>query len=490
VYIKLVLKGKNMINSPLYIFDNTGCSFHSENDHIVIDNPLSGYSGLTSKHIGYSTPYLCKNKEKYEIGIGRIESLNNQLILKRISVLSSSFNNGPVPFGSDAGNCLYSFANSYGFRTAFNNFINQSGTFDVDNIRATYLIDVSSTPAIAKLPPAQDNRSLVIDFQTTDGTNKLSIVQDNQTIVSLLPNSYTRLISTGLNWLELKDINQGGFAASSVENTFRAMSTPGAGPSGSIQYNNGAIIAGSNAYFVNNKVLLGANNDINASTILPTSGGLSTVFNNNRTAADFIVNGSGDKGLFFSYDGKFGINIPSGQRPQASLHVLNNVCNEGIRLENRNQCNPAGLTLYHKPSIVPSNNTVVASINLSSKNASNTQVDMVQLRARVLSTTPNATSGELALTVDKAGVGVDAVVINADRTTISATNNNILSVSSSGIYVNGSINLSSLKWSGSSASGLFLMSDSSGNIVLTNINNSPIINLLEPTLIVFTGVCT
>jgi hypothetical protein len=97
---------------------------------------------------------------------------------------------------------------------------------------------------------------------------------------------------------------------------------------------------------------------------------------------------------------------------------------------------------------------------------------------------------ELALTVDKAGVGVDAVVVNADRTTISATNNNSLSVSSSGIYVNGSINLSSLKWSGSSASGLFLMSDSSGNIVLTNINNSPIINLLEPTLIVFTGVCT
>jgi hypothetical protein len=268
------------------------------------------------------------------------------------------------------------------------------------------------------------------------------------------------------------------------------MSTAGAGASGSLQYNDGSFIAGTDAYFKNNKLLLGSVNEVSAHTILSTVGGSNTVFNNTRTAADFIVKGSGDKNLFFGYDGKLGINIPSGARPQTSLHIINNACHEAIRLENRNQCYPANLTLYHKPSTLPADNSIVASINLSSKNSSNNQVDMAQLRGRALSANATSTSGELAFAVDKAGIAVEAMVINADKTTISATNNNRLQVSSSGIYLSGSVNLSSLKWNGSNTSGLFLVSDGNGNIVLTTANNSPIIDLLEPAVVVFTGVCT
>ena len=472
-----------MINSAINILDNTGCYFISKNDYFIIGDNLAGYSNISKNYLNCTLSYLCKNKEKYEVGIGRIEYVDDKLVLKRISILLSSSNNNPIDFGSDNNNHLYSFANSYNFKTAFNNFISIGGTFNVNNIRATYLVDLSE-PAFATLPLAQDNRSLVVEFKTTLGTNTLQINHNNKIICILPSNSYTKFISTGLDWLELKDNSSSIFKASSISNNYSTMSTTVEGNSGSIQYNSGSLLSGSDAYFVNNKILFGSNNQDDCFAVIPTSGNLNTIFNNTRTISDFIVKGSGDKNLFFSYDGKLGINIPSGVRPQTSLHIINNSCGEAVRLENRNQCFPASITLYHKPSILPQNNSVIASINLSCKNSSNIQADMVKMQARTLSSNANSTSGELAILVNNSGNMIENLTINPYSTNIKASNN-ILSVSLSGIYINGDV-----KWNNISTSGLLLMSDNNGNVVLTDPEYSSIIKLLEPDFVTFTGIIT
>jgi hypothetical protein len=59
-----------------------------------------------------------------------------------------------------------------------------------------------------------------------------------------------------------------------------------------------------------------------------------------------------------------------------------------------------------------------------------------------------------------------------------------------GCYVSGVVSASSFKLSVPTTSGNLLMSDSSGNIMLTSVANSPIINLLDGGVVVFTGVLT
>ena len=168
--------------------------------------------------------------------------------------------------------------------------------------------------------------------------------------------------------------------------------------------------------------------------------------------------------------------VPTTVSPDSlsTLHVVNTLCGEGIRLENRNQCSPANITLYHKPSTVPTNNDIVSTINLSSKNSTNNQVDYAQIRSRALNATSPSTSGEFSIAVNN-------------------TSNNlveIFKVNRDGCYVSGVISASSFKLSVPTTSGNILMSDNSGNIMLTSVVNTPIINLIDGGVVVFTGVLT
>ena len=246
------------------------------------------------------------------------------------------------------------------------------------------------------------------------------------------------------------------------------------GNSGSLQYNNNGSFDGSNVYVGNdNKVLLGSDEEGSANIVLPTSGLFNTVFNNSRNNVDFIVKGNSDKNLYFGYEGRLGLNMPSGARPQTSLHIINNSCQEGIRLENRNQCYPSNLTLYHKPSATIDAGSVVGTINLSAKNSNNNQVQYVQLRSKALSFASNFTKGEFAVAIENNGAQIEQLRVN-----------------SSGVYVTNSLYASNLKLSTPTTSGNLLISDNNGNLVLTNVNNSPIIDLLDDGVVVFTGVCT
>jgi hypothetical protein len=482
-----------MINSPLYILDNTGCYFYSENDYFVIDYALSGYVGFNKTHIGQNISYLCKSRNGYEIGLGQIDAINDKIILKRIRVLLSSDNNNSITFGKDASNALYSFANSYNFRTGFNNLIEKNNDFIADNTMSTYLVDISKQDIKVKLPDPVHNQSLVLEFKTSSGNHNLYInCKDDINISILSSNNYSRFISTGKEWLELTNNPAISLSAASLNDSgFNILSSPAAGPSGSLQYNDGINIAGSNIYYNSStkKTLFGSNNASIANIVLPTSGSDPIVFNQNKSASDFIVNGSGDKSLYFGYDGRLGINMPVGSRPQTALHVINNNCQPGIRLENRNQCVPTNLTLYHKPSTAINNNSLIGTINLSAKNSAGAEVEYSQLRSRAMSYVAASSSGEFSIAVNKNNVLIESIITNPDYTLIKGSNNSI-HISSSGINLEGPVQLSSLKWGSPITSGLFLATDNNNNLVLTPIANTPIIGLLDGEVIAFSGACT
>ena len=52
------------------------------------------------------------------------------------------------------------------------------------------------------------------------------------------------------------------------------------------------------------------------------------------------------------------------------------------------------------------------------------------------------------------------------------------------------INISALKYTQTASSGNVMISDGNGNIILTNVNNTPIIDLLDGAVVAFTGICS
>jgi hypothetical protein len=475
-----------MINSPIKILDNSGCSFTSENGQIILGQPVNGFRPIGSTDLGSTIPYLCKNKNSYEVGIGKVISNNDRIILDRIKVLQSSSNNQPIEFGNDSSNAIYSFANSYNFRTGFNNLISQNSDFNIQPINATYYVSLLINNISGTLPSTIDNQSLCLEFKTTSGPKTFTLLDDTgKTVLVLNSNRYSKLICTGEDWVELKD------ESSYSSQSFTSLAYEAASPENSLQYNVGGSLSGSNLYIgLNNKLLLGSSIEQSSQVILPTSGSDPVVFNNLRANSDFIVRGSGDKSLFFGYDGKLGLNIPSGVRPQTALHIINSSCSQGVRLENRNQCYPSNITLFHKPSQVPDAGSVVGTIDLSSRNSNNSkEIQFSQIISRALSSTVNATSGEFAIAVNRINSQIEVLTANSQQTNIMAGTNR-LKVSTSGIDLIGDVRLSSLKWNLPSSSGQILISDGNGNLVLTNVSNTPIINLLDGDIVVFTGVCT
>ena len=112
-----------MINNTINILDNTGCFFSYENGQFVVKNNIPGFLTLKSADQDKVLSYLCKNKDGYEAGVGKVVFNNDKLVVERIKVVASSNNNEPVEFSNGGENYLYSFANSYNFNTAFNNLI-------------------------------------------------------------------------------------------------------------------------------------------------------------------------------------------------------------------------------------------------------------------------------------------------------------------------------------------------------------------------------
>ena len=500
-----------MLNSPVKVLDNIGAIFYQQDKYIVIGSSLPGYQTLTFKHANTIVPYLLKNKDKWETGIGIVKSIEDKIVLEKIQTLHSSNNDAqPVVFSNDENNKFYVFANEYNFGTGFNNCLSISEDTELNALQATYLIDTNKKKLSITLPEPVTSTNLILEFKTNEGPYPAKLVLHNNNNILLYANTYIKLISNGEKWIELITIGNSSKAHKakvfSAATNFSALNMSPAG-SGALVFNNNGTIDDSNIFFSNNKLLLGSIQESLANTIIPVSGSGSVIFNNNNNVSDFIVKGSGDKNLFFGYDGKLGLNIPPASRPQTTLHILNSSCQEGIRLENRNECFPANITLYHKPSAIIQPNSIIGTINLSAKNSANNQIDYAQLVGRVHSYTANATKGEFAVKLENAGFKVEPLkvttsgvfvsnplFINSLKYTIPTTSGNLLMSDASGninlsSINNLKINLTTVKYSGVIPSGNVLISDGSGNLVVSEIKNTPIIDLLDGDTVVFSGVC-
>lgn len=301
-------------------------------------------------------------------------------------------------------------------------------------------MDSSSQDIYTSLPPSNLSENLVIEIKSMSGNNSVIIRDDIGHIMTILKNNknYIKFVCDGNSWKILTEniVSNSNFSISSLSSEsdgnnppqmdFSIMSEP-TGDYQALQYNNNGALGSAPIYLSsgnNNSLLfLGSSVSGTARTIIPISGDSPTIFNNTKQNSDFIVNGSGNRNLFFSYDGRLGLNIPSGSRPSTIFHVVNTICQEGFRLENRNACHPANMTLYHKPTGVISNNDVVSRINLSAKNSVGNKIDYSQIESIAYST--DSTKGQLNIIVSSGSSGIKTLQTNADSTILGYSGNNI-----------------------------------------------------------------
>lgn len=475
-----------MIKSPIRVVENIGCYCSEVDSSLVLGQALDGYAGLSISYDGTYVPYICKSLDlkHWEIGIGLVSVVQSKVTIQRIKVVKQSTENHQF-IGQT--NLFYVFANEYNFNTGLNNCIYLETDTEIQNIKCTYLFNQNNN-ASYNLPLCEDNQGLSLDFRNIS-EHTLSVTDTiNNTSYDCLPGQYIKLISAGSSWTKLYASTDTVTPSTlQSQSTFSAQNVSASGIAGSLQYNNNGIIDGSAVVVSSGLLLVGASstNPSQAQNIIPLSfGNKDIVFNNTNGSGNFVVKGLSDKNLVFTKDGRLGINIPSGSLPQTALHLLSYACQEGIRLENRNSCYPANLTLYHKPSTLPSSYSVVSTINLSSKNAANAQVNYAQLRSKIINSDSISSSGEFAVAIQNNGSLVESLRINPTGFIASVANNSII-ITNSSISLNGSIRTNQ-----SAPSGSIFVSDGSGNLVLTSVNNSPIISLLDGGIVTFTGVCS
>jgi hypothetical protein len=368
------------MNKITKIFNNIGFYCSVENDYFIYNSTINSYQFLSNDSIGYYIPYLVRNLNdnyKWEIGVGEVVYYNGSIAIKRIEISSSSNNSNKVNFSNNK-NEFYLFINNINFNNSFNNVILKNDHFTLDNITAIYLVDNNEKTIDCVLPDPKKARNVVIDIKALYSQNNIKIRLADGEILTSITDS-VRLVCDGKTWYILNVIdNVVNFGSLSNDAQFSAQANP-AGNDYSFQYKDGANLVGSELYWSSgnsNKLLLGSDTESSAHSVISTSGNSPTIFNKDLQSSDFIVYGSGiqNRNLFFSYDGKVGINIPSGSRPQTVFHVVNYSCSEISRLENRTNCQPAKFTIFHRPPSI-TNGTVCSILNLAGRDSNNNSKD-------------------------------------------------------------------------------------------------------------------
>ena len=447
-----------MIDSYIKIPDNVGTSFEIVDNNIVLGPAQATYVGLSASDINYYIPYYIKNLlttgvTEWETGIGKVVSTT---IVQRIQVSSSSNNNNFVFFSSGGVKTFFVYPNTYSSNIAYNNLISTTGIFLVEDIRATYAVNLSSSNASGLLPQASGNNGLIVDFKVVDRNNfnlniiptGSNLIEGNNQLVLDYDDAYTSLISDGQNWIQLKDNIQ-------IDNSVSSSGTP-QGDNGSVQYKvNSTTFGGSEIYYdsTNKALLIGSSLSSNADIVISPSG--NTIINKNKRPVDFIVNGSGTKNLTFNSSGKLGINLPTGVIPQTLIHAVGTACDTHIKLENRSSCSVPKLTLYHKPSTSLDNNSDISSIHLAAKNSSGSETDYVQLKGVALSVNSTSTTGLFTVNVNSNNSMFNCISASPTGILLKNTSQQLL-VSESGVISNTFITNSGLKISYISNTGNIL----------------------------------
>jgi hypothetical protein len=460
--------------NPIQIYDNIGCEFIlSESDnYFIIGSALRGYNTLNNTHVGSYIPYLVRNISSdgisWEIGTGFVDKDGTKIVIRDRKIIES---NGLLNISGQKS--FYIFAHAHSYNTGFNNVIVKYHDFVVDRAKTTYLVETNDL-IHATLPNPSDCEAVEIYFQIIgdDSVGKLDIRDgaDFHTIIKGT-SQHLRIVSDGDKWITLSQTNsENQLSILSNGSSFSALSDP-TGEENSFQYKDGSSFAGANVFWgSNNKVLFGSGTVENtAKHIIPTSGNYDLVINNIQDGGDFIVRGSGlpsgylPKNLIFTYDGKLGLNLPSGARPQTALHIVNNSCRESIRIENLSSCptHIPNVTLYHKPSGI-TNDTIISKIVSSSKDSNNNKTDYASISAYAKTITANSAQGQLNI----------SVISGVNSLTTFSTEPNSTFIGDSSRYSILCSNGSGIRLYNNLSSGLISLDNANNAIIHTNNNIS------------------
>jgi hypothetical protein len=427
------------MSNLIRIFDNIGFKFLINNDGQIQQlSEINNFNLLENHHIGYDIPYIARNNEKriYETGIGEIIVVNGNICVNRKEIIKSSSGNKKIDF-PNSGNEFFVFANQSSFDKALNNTIVINDSVRLQPVSALYIADPSSDSITVYLPPLEQSNNLIIEFKLVESKSSLLVKQENNSLVCLVnsSNNYVRLASTRQDWVVLNNTPPERLQTQSSNNDKDSFSILS-----STQISNAELYWEDNTQ----RILIGADSASAADTIIPTSGLYPFIINNNNYSSDFIVYGSGSKNrnFFFANDGRIGLNIPTGSSPQTLFHIVNTGCSQGIRLENRSQCYPANMTLFHKPVADITADTKISQINLSAKNSAGIEKNYSRIESRAVSTTSGSEKGALDIVVISGSSEIKTVNTNTDSTTIGYSNQKLtLNNSGSSILSNSGASL-------------------------------------------------
>ena len=279
---------------------------------------------------------------------------------------------------------------------------------------------------VVSLPPLNQSNNLIIEFKLIESNSSLLVKNENNSLVCLLnsSNNYARLASTGQDWVVLNNNPPEKLHIQSSNNDTDSFSVLS-----STQISNAEL------YWENDtqRIFIGSDSESTADTIIPTSGLYPFIINNNNYSSDFIVYGSGTKNrnFFFANDGRVGLNIPTGSLPQTLFHIVNTGCSQGIRLENRSQCYPANITLFHKPVADMAADTKISQINLSAKNSIGIEKNYARIESRAASPTSGSEKGALDIVVISGSSEIKTINTNTDSTIV-GYNNQKLTINNGG----------------------------------------------------------
>ncbi len=417
------------MNNLLRIFDNIAFNFDMVDGHIAAKSVLKNYKLLNNNHVGYNVPYIARSasSQSYETGIGQVLSYNNKVVIKRLQVLSSSNDNNFVDFnGND--NEFFIFANQEFFDKALSNVIVINNDQSIEPVSSLYLVECNNDIVLI-LPEVVKAKGIILEFKIINPelNHSTTIKSTDGLIVKTINsnNDYVKLTPYNGRWIELSQDKNNTYVTASSQESFSAFSDP-ADDNNSLQYKiNSTTFGGAKVYWSSSSGLLfGSNSTDLAKTIIPTSGNNASIFNASNDASDFIIYGSGskNKNFFFAHDGRVGLNIPTGTRPLALMHIVNTGCQQGIRLENRASCVPANLTLFHKPTSNIVANSTISQISLTSKNSDGNETYYARIQARALEPTANLEKGSLEIILVSGSSYVKTFDTTIDNTIVGYSN--------------------------------------------------------------------
>ena len=401
------------------IFDNIASSFSTDSDdNFVTGSATSGYNSFSNVHVGSRITYLARNVGdgfiEFESGIGDIVNNSGNITIQRDIIIASSNNNNKVEFSTAGTKNIYSDMSEVSVKTGFNNLLEKTSSFTVDDYQTTYIVNLVNNNITATLPLAtESNTGLTIRFKTvnTSSGNSLTVsASGSQTLDgstnddSYIVDTFTQYISTGTGWQSLQ------------QDLTIEVGSP-RGETYAFQYNAGGGSFGANEISTNSDGDLNIGN----ATVFRVDG--NTEINKNYSNYSTIIYGNAEsKNLFVSENGNVGINIPNGYTPQTPLHIIQGGGSESIRVENRQNANPSVLTMFHRPSIAPEAGDVNAVINLSGKDSISSQTNYTVLKSVIENSTNGVTTGSFAVNVQSNGAEENVLSVSKLKSKIGASN--------------------------------------------------------------------